>query len=154
MVYFSTGREEEEEEQQPNGKTQKDGRLLNGRISFLNFETSQINKCLDFISSKQLRCSRGVQHTGIPASDKNIIKATGEGAFKFADLFKEKLNINLDKVEEMSSLVSGANFLLKAVPSEAFTYVNGQRNYVQVDHNDLYPYLLVNIESGVSMIKF
>jgi len=24
---------------------------------------------------------------------------------------------------------------------------------VQIDHNDLYPYLLVNIGSGVSMIK-
>ncbi|CAI9300102.1 unnamed protein product [Lactuca saligna] len=146
MVYFSTERE------QPTDKPQKDGRLLNGRLYFLKFETSKINDCLDFISSKQLRC-RGVQHYGFPASDKNIIKATGGGAFKFADLFKEKLDISLDKVEEMSSLVSGANFLLKAVPSEAFTYVNGQRNYVKIDHNDLYPYLLVNIGSGVSMIK-
>lgn len=42
-----------------------------------------------------------------------MMKATGGGAFKFADLFKEKLDISLDKVEEMSSLVSGANFLLK-----------------------------------------
>lgn len=39
------------------------------------------------------------------------------------------------------------------MPSEAFTYANGQRNYEQIDHNDLYPYLLVNIGSGVSMIK-
>lgn len=42
-----------------------------------------------------------------------MVKATGGGAFKFADLFKEKLGISLDKVEEMGSLVSGANFLLK-----------------------------------------
>ncbi|GKA87724.1 pantothenate kinase 1 [Tanacetum coccineum] len=41
----------------------------------------------------------------------------------------------------------------KAVPSEAFTYVNGKRNYKHIDHNDLFPYLLVNIGSGVSMIK-
>lgn len=40
-------------------------------------------------------------------------QATGGGAFKFADLFKEKLGITLDKVEEMESLVAGANFLLK-----------------------------------------
>lgn len=31
--------------------------------------------------------------------------------------------------------------------------MNGQKEYVQIDHNDLYPYLLVNIGSGVSMIK-
>ncbi|KAD2393760.1 hypothetical protein E3N88_40737 [Mikania micrantha] len=78
---------------------------------------------------QQLHC-RGAQHYGFPDSDRNTIKATGGGAFKFADLFKEKL-----------------------VPSEAFTYMNGQRNYEQIDHDDLYPYLLVNIGSGVSMIK-
>ncbi|KVI05657.1 Type II pantothenate kinase [Cynara cardunculus var. scolymus] len=168
MVYFSTSREQPIDKTQINAsrdshavsRSSKDGHLLNGRLYFLKFETSKINECLDFISSKQLHY-RGLQHCGFPASDKNIIKltfstmvkATGGGAFKFADLFKEKLGISLDKVEEMSSLVSGANFLLKAVPSEAFTYVNGQRNYVQIDHNDLYPYLLVNIGSGVSMIK-
>lgn len=42
-----------------------------------------------------------------------FLKATGGGAFKFADLFKEKLGIVLDKVDEMSCLVAGANFLLK-----------------------------------------
>lgn len=36
---------------------------------------------------------------------------------------------------------------------EAFTYIDGREEYVQIDHNDLYPYLLVNIGSGVSMIK-
>ncbi|KAI7753992.1 hypothetical protein M8C21_015557 [Ambrosia artemisiifolia] len=149
MVYFSTSREKSVDKTQ--NKCSKDN-LVTGRLYFLKFETSKINECLDFISSKQLHC-RGVQHYGFPASDKNTIKATGGGAFKFADLFKEKLGISLDKVEEMGSLVSGANFLIKSVPSEAFTYVNGQRNYEQIDHNDLYPYLLVNIGSGVSMIK-
>lgn len=160
MVYFSTSKEQpldktpkstsSDSHVVPNGC--KERRLFNGRLYFLKFETSKINECLNFISSTQLHC-KGVQHCGFPASDKNTIKATGGGAFKFADLFKEKLGISLDKVEEMSSLVSGANFLLKAVPSEAFTYVNGQRNYMQIDGNDLYPYLLVNIGSGVSMIK-
>lgn len=42
-----------------------------------------------------------------------LVKATGGGAFRFADLFKEKLGVTLDKVEEMDSLVTGANFLLK-----------------------------------------
>lgn len=40
-------------------------------------------------------------------------KATGGGAFKFADLFKEKLDFCLDKEDEMDCLVAGANFLLK-----------------------------------------
>nr|XP_043613824.1 pantothenate kinase 1 [Erigeron canadensis] len=160
MVYFSTSREQLIDNTQNNSsrdsnevsKGSKKRCLINGRLYFIMFETSKINECLDFIASKQLH-NRGVHHCGFPASDTNTIKATGGGAFRFADLFKEKLGIILDKVEEMSSLVSGVNFLLKAVPSEAFTYENGKRNYVQIDHNDLYPYLLVNIGSGVSMIK-
>lgn len=40
-------------------------------------------------------------------------KATGGGAYKNADLFKEKLGIFLDKEDEMDCLVAGANFLLK-----------------------------------------
>ena len=31
--------------------------------------------------------------------------------------------------------------------------MNGHKEYLQIDHNDMYPYLLVNIGSGVSMIK-
>ncbi|GFP88033.1 pantothenate kinase 2 [Phtheirospermum japonicum] len=127
-------------------------KVLTGRLHFVKFETRKINECIKFISSKRLH-HYGDQDDGAPASDKNIIKATGGGAFKFADLFKEKLCIILDKVDEMSSLVAGANFLLKAVHREAFTYMDGQKEYVQIDHKDLYPYLLVNVGSGVSMIK-
>ncbi|KAJ6898190.1 pantothenate kinase 1-like isoform X3 [Populus alba x Populus x berolinensis] len=95
----------------------------------------------------------GFQHQENPTNDRSFIKATGGGAYKFSDLFKEKLGISLEKEDEMDCLVTGANFLLKAVNHEAFTYLNGQKEFVQIDHNDLYPYLLVNIGSGVSMIK-
>jgi type II pantothenate kinase len=40
-------------------------------------------------------------------------KATGGGAYKFSELFKEKLGISLEKEDEMDCLVTGANFLLK-----------------------------------------
>ncbi|KAK7816800.1 pantothenate kinase 2 [Quercus suber] len=95
----------------------------------------------------------GCQRLGALPIEKTIIKATGGGAYKYADLFKEKLGICLDKEDEMDCLVAGANFLLKAVHQEAFTYLDGKKEFVQIDHNDLYPYLLVNIGSGVSMIK-
>lgn len=41
----------------------------------------------------------------------------------------------------------------QAIRHEAFTHMEGQKEFVQIDHNDLFPYLLVNIGSGVSMIK-
>ncbi|CDP13172.1 unnamed protein product [Coffea canephora] len=126
--------------------------VLRGKLHFRKFETSKINECLEFMSSKQFH-RNGEDCHGASVSEKNIIKATGGGAFKFADLFKEKLGMTLDKVDEMNSLVAGANFLLKAASLEAYTYMDGQKEYVQIDQNDLYPYLLVNIGSGVSMIK-
>ncbi|KAH9708887.1 Pantothenate kinase 2 [Citrus sinensis] len=108
--------------------------VLEGRLHFAKFETSKIIDCLEFIRSKNLHLAGG-------------------GAYKFADLIKEKLGVVLDKEDEMDCLVTGANFLLKAVHQEAFTYVDGQKEFLQIDQNDLYPYLLVNIGSGVSMIK-
>uniref|UniRef100_A0A7N2LIW8 Pantothenate kinase n=1 Tax=Quercus lobata TaxID=97700 RepID=A0A7N2LIW8_QUELO len=41
----------------------------------------------------------------------------------------------------------------KAICHEAFIHMEGQKEFVQIDHNDLFPYLLVNIGSGGSMIK-
>uniref|UniRef100_A0A9I9CE58 Pantothenate kinase 2 n=1 Tax=Cucumis melo TaxID=3656 RepID=A0A9I9CE58_CUCME len=131
--------------------------VLGGRLHFVKFETSKINECLDFIHSKQLH--RGAcndlphWHSDDPANENAIIKATGGGAYKFADLFKERLGVSIEKEDEMDCLVAGANFLLKAIRHEAFTHMEGKKEFVQLDHNELFPYLLVNIGSGVSMIK-
>lgn len=130
--------------------------ILGGRLHFVKFETSKINECLDFIHSKQLHCG-GMDPrcwpSDAPPSENAVIKATGGGAYKFADLFKERLGVSIEKEDEMNCLVSGANFLLKAIRHEAFTHMEGHKEFVQIDQNDLFPYLLVNIGSGVSMIK-
>ncbi|GAB4845691.1 Pantothenate kinase 2, mitochondrial [Ancistrocladus abbreviatus] len=130
--------------------------ILGGRLHFVKFETSKINECLEFIRSKQLHCG-GLNPrrwpSDVPQNENVVVKATGGGAYKFADLFKERLGVSLDKEDEMDCLVAGANFLLKAIRHEAFTHMEGQKEFVQIDQNDLFPYLLVNIGSGVSMIK-
>ncbi|XP_042496273.1 pantothenate kinase 2-like [Macadamia integrifolia] len=129
--------------------------ILGGRLHFVKFETAKINECLDFISSKQLTGGLDSHswHSTVPSNDNAIIKATGGGAYKFADLFKERIGVGLDKEDEMDCLVAGANFLLKAIRHEAFTHMEGRKEFVQIDHNELFPYLLVNVGSGVSMIK-
>ncbi|XP_038708851.1 pantothenate kinase 2-like isoform X2 [Tripterygium wilfordii] len=129
--------------------------ILGGRLHFVKFETSKINDCLDFIYSKQLHHGLDTHswNSELLSIDNAVIKATGGGAYKFADLFKERLGVSLDKEDEMDCLVAGANFLLKAIRHEAFTHMEGQKEFVQIDHNDLFPYLLVNVGSGVSMIK-
>jgi type II pantothenate kinase len=47
----------------------------------------------------------------------------------------------------------GANFLLRTIPDEAFTFREGSRHFSPVDDSALFPYMLVNIGSGVSIIQ-
>ncbi|XP_066397613.1 pantothenate kinase 2-like isoform X2 [Miscanthus floridulus] len=129
--------------------------ILGGRLHFVKFETEKLNECLDFISSKQLHRG-GIDSPSWRSGaqpDDIVIKATGGGAYKYADVFKERLGVSLEKEDEMDCLVAGANFLLKAIRHEAFTHMDGQKQYVQIDRNDLFPFLLVNVGSGVSIIK-
>lgn len=153
LVYFSRNSDDSSSKNSVPVSNDNEGRpVLEGKLHFAKFETAKIYDCIDFIQSKQL-CLTGCQHHGSSADEKCVIKATGGGAYKFTDLFKEKLGICLGKEDEMDCLVAGANFLLKSVHDEAFTYMDGQKEFAQIDHDDLYPYLLVNIGSGVSMIK-
>ena len=65
----------------------------------------------------------------------------------------------VDKLDEMKCLISGCNFLLKNIPNECFTFDRGDEkrkhryNFQNVDSRTLFPYLLVNIGSGVSILK-
>jgi|TARA_B100001142_G_scaffold323345_1_gene373213 bifunctional damage-control phosphatase, subfamily II, fusion protein len=73
-------------------------------------------------------------------------------------LFQRRFGIQLQKEDEMECAVAGANFLLETIRDEAFTFTHGQKDYVvpedlHEDNDDLFPYLLVNIGSGVSIIK-
>ncbi|XP_075667406.1 pantothenate kinase 1-like isoform X2 [Castanea sativa] len=45
------------------------------------------------------------------------------------------------------------NMTIKKIDQEAFTHISGKKTYVNIDHCDLFPYLLVNVGSGVSIIK-
>ncbi|KAM4101877.1 hypothetical protein ACJW30_05G179200 [Castanea mollissima] len=45
------------------------------------------------------------------------------------------------------------NMTIKEIDQEAFTHISGKKTYVNIDHCDLFPYLLVNVGSGVSIIK-
>eukprot|EP01100_Stratorugosa_tubuloviscum_P006042 TRINITY_DN2633_c0_g2_i1.p1 TRINITY_DN2633_c0_g2~~TRINITY_DN2633_c0_g2_i1.p1 ORF type:complete len:372 (-),score=127.95 TRINITY_DN2633_c0_g2_i1:669-1784(-) len=80
---------------------------------------------------------------------------TGGGAYKFEKLVQEKLKFYTEKLDEMQMLVKGLNFLLKNVENEVFTYshIDKQQKFVNIDQNDLFPYLVVNIGSGVSILR-
>lgn len=61
----------------------------------------------------------------------------------------------VDKEDEISCLINGCNFLLKNISDEAFVYQrHGTPEYkFQNADPNIFPYLLVNIGSGVSIMK-
>ena len=77
---------------------------------------------------------------------------------KYADLLQQKLGVEVQKMDEIECVVRGCNFLLNHIPDEAFSFqkdasVGNKKIYHTFeDAKDTYPYLLVNIGSGVSII--
>jgi len=56
------------------------------------------------------------------------------------------------------SLITGLNFFVHKIPYEVFTYSESEAEPMVfedkvIDEEELYPYILVNIGSGVSIIK-
>lgn len=117
-----------------------------GKLRFEKFETTRIEECMEFIERKRL-------HRHNDSSEPIRVKATGGGAFKYADLFMKRLGIILEREDEMACMVAGCNFLLQAVRNEAFEYGDGELTFKEIDPSAMYPYLLVNIGSGVSMVR-
>lgn len=79
---------------------------------------------------------------------------TGGGAYKYHDLFKEKLNINVVKVQEFESLAKGLDFLNKNKKDSSFFYDKKSGKTFCKTNKDNYPFLLANVGSGVSFLKF
>uniref|UniRef100_A0A8D3BPS5 4'-phosphopantetheine phosphatase n=1 Tax=Scophthalmus maximus TaxID=52904 RepID=A0A8D3BPS5_SCOMX len=116
---------------------------VTARLHFIKFENAYIETCLDFIRDHLV-------NTGT-----KVIKATGGGAHKFKELIERKLGLKVDKEDEMTCLIRGCNFVLRNIPHEAFVYAKHADSEFrfQTTHPDIFPYLLVNIGSGVSIVK-
>lgn len=64
-------------------------------------------------------------------------------------------NFRVDKEDEIGCLIKGCNFLLKNISCEAFEFerhANPEYKFQKAEPN-IFPYLLVNIGSGVSILK-
>lgn len=61
----------------------------------------------------------------------------------------------VDKKDEICCLIKGCNFMLKNISGEAFEFerhANPEYKFQKAGPN-IFPYLLVNIGSGVSILK-
>lgn len=114
-----------------------------GRLNFYKIETERIDDFIEFIAKL------------IKFYNKKIhIMATGGGSIKFYDRLKKDLNVQVSKEDEMECLIRGLDFFITEIPNEVFLYTEqNPMEFVNHSKNIIYPYLLVNIGSGVSIIK-
>jgi type II pantothenate kinase len=116
-----------------------------GKLNFTKFETDKIDECIEFMKSL---LARGREN------GKKIISilATGGGSYKYYELLQSKLGVDIIKKDEMESLIFGLDFFITKIPNEVFCY-SEQNPMIFPQRPVIYPCLLVNIGSGVSMIK-
>ena len=66
------------------------------------------------------------------------------------------VQLRVDKEDEIECIIRGGNFLLKHISNEVFAFHKEQSPpyvFQDLNHSEIFPYLIVNIGSGVSMIK-
>lgn len=124
---------------------------LGGRLNFFKFETERIDACIEFM--RKLQADQKQHGT---KSEELCVLATGGGAFKYYDKITQVLGVEVRREDEMECLIEGLDFFINEIPNEVFTF-SEEEPMTFMPHPpsppNIYPYLLVNIGSGVSMIK-
>lgn len=116
-----------------------------GSLHFIRFATSEMPEFLAMAQRKRF------------AETVNTICATGGGACKFEQDLKTNLGIRLHKTDELDSIIYGIHYIDK-YNSERECYFLDQplddEKCIKVpyDFSRPYPYLVVNIGSGVSIL--
>lgn len=122
---------------------------LGGRLNFLKFETDRIDQCFEFV--QQLKTKQ--QRLNGSRPEELCVMATGGGAYKYYDEMKRVLGVEVLREDEMECLIIGLDFFISEIPNEVFSYSESDPMRFAEARANIYPYLLVNIGSGVSMIK-
>lgn len=121
---------------------------INGRegsLHFIRFSTNQMPEFIKMAKEKGL------------AELIDDVCATGGGANKFEDEIRSELSIRLRKSDELDSVIYGIHFIDQYNSDRECFYIQDplddlKRKSITYDFSEPYPYLVVNIGSGVSML--
>jgi len=115
-----------------------------GTLHFIRFPTSEMASFLQLAKSKGM------------ATLSSTVCATGGGAYKFEDQFLQEVNLQLHKFDELDSTIHGLEFIDAHNESECFYWENSKDEErcqkVPFDFSEPYPFMVVNVGSGVSML--
>jgi len=145
-------------------------------LNFERFETDAIDECVKFIQ-ELIERSASINGVSIEEMRQGVkIMATGGGAHRFYQLFRETLNVEVLREDEMECLIEGLKFIA-LIPDEVYFFSDQliqsvahtspslaaperpgpspPKYAVTFEENPTpqLPCLLVNIGSGVSIIK-
>mmetsp|Transcript_19347 Transcript_19347/g.42213 ORF Transcript_19347/g.42213 Transcript_19347/m.42213 type:complete len:472 (-) Transcript_19347:61-1476(-) len=144
--------------------TKKDGNLsffddeLGGRFHFLTFRSDHMERFVQLAREHNLN------------SDVRRIFTAGGGAHKYSKLFQDSLGIELVPVDELSVVVKGITWLADRPLQDAFFVLSGEEKDLPKAPSSsparytaryleprgaaaLFPFILVNIGTGVSIVK-
>lgn len=116
-----------------------------GRIHFIRFPTSQMRSFIDLAKAKNF--------SGLASG----ICATGGGANMFEEDFSKEVSLQLHKYDELDCLLKGIHYIDRYNPYSECYYFDNPRSpdeceKTTFDFRNPYPYLVVNIGSGVSIL--
>lgn len=119
---------------------------LGGRFHFLTFRSEQMERFVRLMEEHEL-------HKGMKE-----IFTTGGGAYKYADLFRERLGVVLQPVDELGVVVKGIAWLAERPPQPSIHWIHDPTGgdtskYLERGADALFPFILVNIGSGVSIVR-
>lgn len=136
-----------------------------GRLHFVRFDSNHI------VGAVRMIAANGLQQ-GI-----SMVYTAGGGAHKYAELFRRELSIELTPADELDTVVRGIAWLAEHVEEEIYVFEDGTKTPLVVERGDnglgpqlvavpeslngdvavvwqpLFPMLVVNIGTGVSIIK-
>lgn len=122
--------------------------IINGRpgsLHFIRFATSEMPEFLSMAKSKRF------------AETVRTVCATGGGACKFEQDIRQNLGITIHKTDELDSIIYGIHYIDKYNSDRECYFLEDPLDDIKCvkvpyDFSRPYPYLVVNIGSGVSIL--
>jgi pantothenate kinase len=119
-----------------------------GALHFVTFQTRRMAGAMEL--AEKLMGGGSPSESGSAAT---VVPCTGGGARKFRDHVEGTLRVRIEAYDELECLVGGLAALLQANPHEAFSVrPDGSHQEEALHPESMYPLLLVNIGSGVSIV--
>ncbi|CAO1394878.1 unnamed protein product [Diamesa hyperborea] len=116
-----------------------------GSLHFIRFPTAEMGSFLQLAKSKGM------------AQLLTTVCATGGGAFLFEEQFHKEVNMNLQKFDELDALIKGILYTDTHNCTECYYWENASdislSQKTRFDFSQPYPFILVNIGSGVSVLE-